>query len=56
MRDSTASGGSILGELFRPKRQAQRFAAAEAATEKGHPSKNLRAIVGRETIDVISFD
>ena len=44
------------GELFRPKRQAQRFAAAEAATEKAHPSKNLRAIVGRETIDVINFD
>jgi hypothetical protein len=44
------------GQLFRPKRQAQRFAAAEAATEKAHPSKNLRAIVGRETIDVINFD
>jgi hypothetical protein len=44
------------GELFRPKRQAQRFAAAEAAMEKANPSKNLRAIVGRETIDVINFD
>ena len=47
---------AVPGELFRPKRQAQRFAAAEAATEKAHPSKNLRAIVGRETIDVINFD
>src|SRR5207237_1034833 len=47
---------AVPGELFRPKRQAQRFAAAEAATEKAHPSKNLRAIVGAETIDVINFD
>ena len=47
---------AVPGELFRPKRQAQRFAAAEAATEKAHPSKNLRAIVGAETIDAINFD
>jgi hypothetical protein len=44
------------GELFRPKRQAQRFAAAEAATEKAHPPKNLGAIVEEETIDVINFE
>jgi hypothetical protein len=47
---------AVPGELFRPKRQAQRFAAAEAAMEKAQPSKNLRAIVGQETIDVINFD
>jgi hypothetical protein len=47
---------AVPGELFRPKRQAQRFASAEAAMEKAQPSKNLRAIVGQETIDVINFD
>src|SRR4029077_15779283 len=36
------------GEVFRRKRQAQRFAAAEAATERAHPLENLRAIVGEE--------
>jgi hypothetical protein len=46
----------VPGEIFRPKRQAQRFAAVEAAKEKAEPSKNLRAIVGQETIDVINFD
>jgi hypothetical protein len=47
---------AVPGELFRPKRQAQRFASAEAAIEKAQPPKNLRAIVGQETIDVINFD
>ena len=47
---------AVPGELFRPKRQAQRFASAEAAMEKAQPSKNLRTIVGQETIDVINFD
>ena len=47
---------AVPGEFFRPKRRAQRFAAAEAAIEKTQPSKNLRAIVGQETIDVINFD
>lgn len=47
---------AVPGEIFRPKRQAERFATVEAAMEKAQPSKNLRPIVGEETIDVINFD
>jgi hypothetical protein len=47
---------AAAGEIVRPKRRAQRFAEARMATEKAYPVKNLRAIVGEETIDAINWD
>jgi hypothetical protein len=43
------------GQIFRPERQAQRFADAERSDQKLHAQPVLASAVGRETIDAINF-